>query len=279
MRRQPLQVFLTVALLVTAIGLVQTVTRLRTARAQLSDNGRELERLRQELKDLKADTLARQARPTLPDSTAELELARLRNEVTRLRAEQKTASARAPSVRGPGPTAATPPVPGPTEIYSVSADVSANVSLGQALAVGGWESQVPGRRIVGLVTPELTPDTSGAVLMTTQLIELPDGAMETFGLQGLRTALTNSATHSVFSAEQLKALLAKAHSQDGVDLLAAPRVLTMSGQAAEISVTQPNSDGIQLGPRMRLTPTLDATGTTVRLDLHLELNQERAPRP
>lgn len=280
MRRHPVQLLLIAALIIAVFFGVQSVGKLRATREQLADSNRELERIRQELKDLKAEGVTRNARQPVIDSAAELELARLRNEVTRLRAEQKAAALRpAPVAPAPGPAGATPTPAPRTEIHSVSAEVSATVGLGHALAVGGWESAKPGRRVIGLMVPEASPETPGAVTLTTRLIELPDAALDALGLQGLRTAQTNQSGTGSLTPEQWKELLAKAGQLEGVETIATPRILTANGQAAKLSIGQENSAGVHLGTQISVTPTLDPAGTAVRLDLHLELNQERPPKP
>ena len=210
-------------------------------------------------------------KPTLTDAEM-LELARLRNEVTRLRTEQR-AAAITNSAATRRPLAPAPALPPPSQpVTKLTSTVSAQVPLGHALALGGWASPTPGKRIVGLLTPEVDASAPGSVLVTTRLIEFPDAAMEQLGLQGLRTGETNSQGQAHFTAEQLAALLKWAEQETGVDILSAPRVVTNNGQAAQISVTQAQPDGTQTGPVLKLTPTLDTTGTSVQLDVGLELN-------
>lgn len=221
-------------------------------------------------------------KPALSDAEV-LELARLRNEVTRLRNEQRSAAvtnsiaARRPPALAP----ASPPSPPP--VTKLTSTVTAQVPLGHALAVGGWAGQEPGQRVIGFITPvtvseagSITPapvaGAPGQVLLETHLLTIPDRLLDRLGLQDLRTDQASSQASAGLDAARLAALLKLAEQETGVSILSAPRVLTLSGRAAQVSVTQAQPDGTQTGPVINLTPTLDATGTSVRLDVGLELN-------
>lgn len=216
------------------------------------------------------------SKPSLSDSEL-VELARLRNEVTRLRSEQRAAAPtnspaiRRPPVPAPAPVLAAPPV---TKLTST---VTAQVPLGHALAIGGWTASEPGQRIVGFITPATDANAPGQVLLQTYLVTLPDRLLDRLGLQDLRTDQTGSQSAAGLDSGRLAALLKLAEQEAGVSTLSAPRVLTANGQAATVSVTQAQPDGTQLGPTINLTPTLDATGTSVRLDVGLELNLPAKP--
>jgi type II secretory pathway component GspD/PulD (secretin) len=111
------------------------------------------------------------------------------------------------------------------------------------------------------------------------LISVPDRLLERLGLQDLRTDENASQAAAALDAARFAALLKFAEGENGVSVLSAPRVLTGNGQAAQISVRQTQPDGSATGPALSLTPTLDATGTSVRLDVNLELNLPASPRP
>lgn len=258
----------------------------------MAEANREVELARQTLKELQACAAKERAanKPALSEAEV-LELARLRNEVTRLRNEQRTASQtntpaarRAPSA-APSPALATPP-----PVTKLTSTVTAQVPLGHALAVGGWAGQEPGQRVIGFITPVtvdaagfITPAAAagapGQVLLQTHLLTIPDRLLDRLGLQDLRTDQPSSQASAGLDAARLAALLKLAEQEPGVSILSAPRVLTTSGRAAQISVTQAHPDGTHTGPVISLTPTLDAAGTAVRLDVGLELNLPMPKQP
>lgn len=275
MRRERLFLYLSLtANVALLVALLVSLGKVNFSEMKATAALRQAHELAQRLNELESAGKTRVANPPALSDAEVLELARLRNEVTRLRSEQRSApptSRAATSPKG-APVSATPQQAALAGITALTSTLSANVGLGQALAVGGWASPTPGRRIVGLISPELHADSPGSVLVTTRLIEFPDATMEQLGLHGLRTDATASQSKAVFTTEEFKALIERAEKMDGVDVLTAPRVVTRSGAEARVSVRQAHPDGTQTGPLINLTPTLDATGTAVRLDVGLELN-------
>lgn len=232
----------------------------------------------------------RTTKPPVLTEAETLELARLRNEVTRLRGELRTATNQ-PPVRKAAPVtgpAAAPTTPLP--VTKLTSTVTAQVPLGNALAIGGWAGQEPGQRVIGFITP-VTVDAAGfvtsaavagapgQVLLQTHLMTVPDRFLDRLGLQDLRTDQPSSQATAGLDAARFAALLKLAEQETGVSVLSAPRVLTTSGRAAQVSVTQPQPDGTHTGPVISLTPTLDAAGASVRLDVNLELTLSSPARP
>jgi len=234
--------------------------------------------LRQQVDDLEVAAKSRAAvKPALSDAEV-LELARLRNEVTRLRNEQRAAALTNSAAARRPPALAPAPTPSPAQpVTKLTSNVSAQVPLGHALALGGWAGPEPGQRIVGFITPATDASSPGAVLLETRLVSLPDRLLDRLGLQDLRTDQAGSQSAAGLDPARLAALLKLAEQEAGVSILSSPRVLTANGQAATVSVTQAQPDGTHTGPVIKLTPTLDATGTSVRLDVGLELNLPTNP--
>lgn len=216
-------------------------------------------------------------KPSLASNSAadadQLEIARLRNEVTRLRGDLRTASV-ATNTTAPrrplpvAPAAPTAPAPG---IRQLAAKVSVQLPLGQTLAMGGWPGERPGERIISFMTPSTDPSSPGAISVQSHLITVPDRLLDRLGLQDLRTAEHSSQGTAALDPARLAALLKHAEGENGVAVLSAPRIITINGQAATISVTQAHPNGTQTGPVISLTPTLDGTGANVRLDVNLDL--------
>jgi len=218
------------------------------------------------------------SKPSLSDSEL-VELARLRNEVTRLRGEQRAAApTNSPSVRR-SPVPAPTPVPAAPPVTKLTSTVTAQVPLGHALAIGGWTGAEPGQRIVGFITPATDANAPGQVLLQTHLVTIPDRLLDRLGLQDLRTGENSSQAAAGLDSARLAALLKLADQTAGVSVLSAPRVLTGNGQVAQISLRQSQPDGTEFGPAISLNPTLDATGRSVRLEVGVELNLAPAKQP
>lgn len=260
------------------ICFVIALRKIQTAQAIFAEAELEHQRARQALQQHKAEAeKLRAPQPALSNAEV-LELARLRSEVTRLRSEQRAAALTNSGAARRPPAPAPTPSPSPVQpVTKLTSTVSAQVPLGHALALGGWAGPEPGQRIVGFITPATDASSPGAVLLETRLVSLPDRLLDRLGLQDLRTDQAGSQSTAGLDPARLAALLKLAEQEAGVSILSSPRVLTANGQAATVSVTQTQPDGAHTGPVMKLIPTLDATGTSVRLDVGLELNLPAKP--
>ncbi len=282
MRRERILLFISLGVNVVLIGaLLATRHQSTQAQAELAAIQREFARQAAVVADLESAAKRRATSQPPAVLDAELvELARLRNEVTRLRNAQRTAdlATNTPPARRAPATLPTPVTPSPP-VTKLTSTVSAQVPLGQALALGGWAGAELGQRIIGFITPATDVNAPGQVLLQTHLLTVPDRLLDRLGLQDLRTDQAASQATAGLDPARLAALLKLAHQQTGVSVLSTPRVLTANGQAAQISVTQAQPDGTQTGPVINLTPTLDAAGTSVRLDVGLELNLPVPAKP
>lgn len=283
MRRELLLQYLAAVVLAVCVAVwFSAMGKVRAAKALLAEGDREVEQARLALKDLQANAAKERAanKPALSDAEV-LELARLRNEVTRLRGEQRDAARRSTAQASePTPSAlvesSTTAPGGFRGVATLSTSVLATIGLGQSLAVGGWKSPVTGKRIVALVTPELhrvssEPPVDG-VAMTTHIVEMPNSTFEQLGLGAMWSGQAGGKAQATLTQEQMKVLLERAKESTGTDILSAPRVVTWSGREAQVSVSDIGGDGIEFGPTLNITPTLDAARTSVRLDLKFRLN-------
>lgn len=239
-------------------------------------------RLRQQITELEA-VKTQPAATSAPSDADQLELARLRNEVTRLRAEQRAAAvaatnaaARRSAPAAPPLEASSPPAPA---VRKLTSQTQVNLPLGQTLALGGWPGAEPGERILSFITPTTDPAAPGTVLVQSHLISVPDRLLDRLGLQDLRTGESASQAAAALDPARFAALLKFAEGENGVSVLSAPRVLTGNGRAAQVAVTQAHPDGTQTGPVLNLTPTLDAAGSNVRLEVNLEFTLPAARQP
>lgn len=265
--------------LLLLLALLSAHHRSGRIQAELAASQREQSRQMVILSELESAAKSQPAsKPSLSDSEL-VELARLRNEVTRLRGEQRAAApTNSPSVRR-SPVPAPTPVPAAPPVTKLTSTVTAQVPLGHALAIGGWTGAEPGQRIVGFITPATDANAPGQVLLQTHLVTIPDRLLDRLGLQDLRTGENSSQAAAGLDSARLAALLKLADQTAGVSVLSAPRVLTGNGQVAQISLRQSQPDGTEFGPAISLNPTLDATGRSVRLEVGVELNLAPAKQP
>lgn len=265
--------------LLLLVALLSSHHRSARIQAELAASQREQSRQMVILSELESAAKSQPAsKPSLSDSEL-VELARLRNEVTRLRGEQRAAApTNSPSVRR-SPVPAPTPVPAAPPVTKLTSTVTAQVPLGHALAIGGWTGAEPGQRIVGFITPATDANAPGQVLLQTHLVTIPDRLLDRLGLQDLRTGENSSQAAAGLDSARLAALLKLADQTAGVSVLSAPRVLTGNGQVAQISLRQSQPDGTEFGPAISLNPTLDATGRSVRLEVGVELNLAPAKQP
>ena len=276
MRREKLFLFASVTLnLVLAWLLVTQVQHQRAATALADKQGQQVEALAQQLREAEA---SRRSPTTSSAATSDevRELARLRNEVTRLRNELRAIMTAPPAKAVAAPVKA--PLPSPSVVKFTNA-VTTTIPIGHALALGGWSEPGTGKRILSFITPETPPDAPGSVMVHTRLMSVPDALLDRLGLQALRAETAVNEGPIIFEAAQFATLFKTMEQTDGTDLLSTPRVLTANGQAAKIAVTQAQPDGTSTGPVIHLTPTLDATGANVRLEVNLELALPAAKQP
>lgn len=280
MRRERLLLWLSLAancaLLFVFIGFM---SKWKLTEVQLANERRSSEGLLQRLKEAESTAKSRATnKPSLTDAEV-LELARLRNEVTQLRKEFRAAT-NAPAASRAATTVPSPPADPPpaADVVTFTNTVSATIPLGHSLALGGWVEPGTGKRILSFITPETSPDAPGSVLVQARLMSVPDALLDRFGLQGLRAELPPGQPPANFDAARFPVLLKAMEQTDGVDILSMPRVLTLSGRQAQVAVLDTQA-GHTTGPSVLITPTLDASGTAVRLDVGVELKLLPAAKP
>ncbi|MEN9573631.1 MAG: hypothetical protein RL514_1486 [Verrucomicrobiota bacterium] len=271
MRLEKFVRYLHFAALAVCLGvLISALHDLRNARALLADADRKLMQAGIELKELEAAAKSRAAsKPALSDAEV-LELARLRNEVTCLRSEFRTAT-NAPATPRPAPVAPGGEVPLAPGVVLLTNALSVSIPIGNTLLSGNWPAPEPGKRILSFTTPETTPDAPGSVLVQTRFISGSEELLERIAQRFPRAEVSSDQITPSFTASQFAVFLRALEQADGVDILSTPRVLTQSGQAAQVSVRSRREDGVETGPAVSLTPTLNVTGDIVRLDVMVEL--------
>jgi hypothetical protein len=214
------------------------------------------------------------------------ELLRLRGEVGQLRQQVRTTRAASGNVGASteeirpvesGGSAAGPAAPaGPVETFSAKGQV--NLVHGHAALTGGWQTK-PGRRVVVLVSPSSVEGAEGQVMIQSHWVEIPEELMAGFGLGELPSGAQAGSTMQTFSSGQTADLLKRLEGTPGVEVLARPRIMTGSGTAGMVSITESKAiagQEYQIGPQVSVLPVLSSDGNSVDLTIDASLTQEAA---
>ncbi len=203
----------------------------------------------------------------------ERELLRLRGEVTRLR---KEAAELASDAREANDFRAemlqvmsnTPPV------RTLASTTVTTAPWNQAVLTGGWKTP-SGKRVIVVTTPS-TDGTPGQLTIKSQIVEYTDQAGIALGLDQFNTDDQVSTKASRLSAQRLKTILKAAENHEGVDLISAPAVTTLSGRQTQVQVVAmhqtPSGENYSTGPVLDLIPTIEADGQSVQMVISAHLN-------
>ena len=196
------------------------------------------------------------------------ELNRLRAEVSQLRKDIKAAQLAATKRAREAAMTNSPAEPA-NPVQGYSANVRANVPFNQTLVTGGWKLP-SGKHALFFVAPLLMDRVgnvaqpgSGAdqILLETHIVELSEEALATLGLDSLKT--DSMETTSQLTLDGTQALNDLRRTQ-GVDVLGAPRVLTLSGRQAQVRIAE-------TGPMVDVVPTIAADGQSAELQITAQL--------
>ena len=275
LRRERLLLWLSlganVLLLLAFVGFLGKWKLMEVQLAHERRNGEELMLLQKEAQSAAKSRSAPQ--PALSDAEV-LEHARLRNEVTRLRGEQRATPPKSAGNAIPATGAAQQSKVSTVESHTTTA--TANVYLGHTLSVGTWRSPATGKQLVGFLTPEIATQPGGgssdSILVTARIMEFPNSLREQLGMQQMQNG-------AAFTPDQFRAFLQRAEQSDGVDVLSMPRIITLSGREAQVAISSRQPDGTVTGPVINVTPTLDATRTAVRMDYKFGFSRPANPAP
>jgi len=234
---------------------------------QIDQLGRERDDARRQL------ALARNQNVRANQDSAEL--LKLRNDVARLQRESKEA-ARAAEQRQDELRRTLMSIP-PVKTFVVTAQTTA--SWDQGVLTGGWKTP-SGKRALVLMTFE--PGGDGRqITIHSRIMEFTEEAGESIGLaqynidaekaQGPRPAKVHK-----LAPEQTQAILKAARDTQGIDVLEAPRVTTLSGNQAQIQAVQtrsmPTGEPFSTGPVLDFIPTVSPDGQSVQVIFSAQLN-------
>ena len=283
------------ALLGVATVVVQhrQLGKLREENQALRVQGVQLESLKQENMRLQngridSDDIARLRKE-------HADLLRLRGETTGLRRE--LAEVRA---QKPGQTKAmNPPLDlAKTDdsywVRNFTQELNAKVPAGQTLLLGGWETK-PGKRTFVLTSPvrmdaagNVTSDPNARqVSIESHMVELTEAAARELGLSQITPANKDQeGLHQLLRNEEAQDLLKRIKETEGADIISSPRVLTLSGREATVSIPEPfqapNGHELHLGPMISILPNIDSKTDGIELAVKAEMNLRsgnEAPKP
>lgn len=208
----------------------------------------------------------------------QLELARLRGQVAQLRRQIAEAAAKRPAVEPEKtPTAAVEPSAPPVETYTATAQ--APVPWNQTLITGGWILP-SGKRALVMVRP--VPVEGGDIAqleLQTKIMEMP--AMALGQMDMAKAGQRKSSLSGVLTSEQTALVMKALEQMEGVNVLAAPKVITVDGRQAQVKVvdvkTAPSGETYEVGPSIDIVPKISADGTSVDLNVTAQLRLPSNP--
>lgn len=246
----------------------RNLTRLTSANNQL----------RQELSQSRSDLSTAAQQSTRLDALTRsiesktTELNALRAEVTWLRrelAETTNNVARVPVAAASEIEATELQSTGPVRFTGTAQAV---LTPGQTLIVGGWATE-PGKRTLGLFTPDATASDDGSILINSVYVSVPESLLAEPGWEHFLTSAPDQAGNAVFEAGQAGQFLDGLKEVEGADVLSAPRLTTLSGREAMISSGE--RDGSVFS--VTVLPVLGSDGRSVELVVSNSLQPPRPP--
>src|SRR5688572_31276484 len=204
------------------------------------------------------------------------ELVRLRGQVAELRRDLK--SMQQAMTRANSAAAAMKGITVADLVQEFVANIQATVPPQQTLVTGGWKLP-SGKHALFFVEPMLVgadgnrlemvgdADSPGQIVVQTRIVELSEEALSRHGFSGLKSDAPETGGQLLLTAAQQREILGALEQERGVDILAAPRVVTLSGRQAQVKVanahTTPMGESFETGPVLDLVPTVAADGRSV----------------
>ncbi len=201
------------------------------------------------------------------------DLLRLRSEVGQLREQARTAAVEAQNEDRISPAmlqvySNVPPV------KTLLATAVAKAAWGESIVTGGWKTE-SGKRGIVLTTLQLGDDGK-QVNINSKLLEYTDEAGEQLGLAGFAVDGQKSLNAHVLGLEESRTLWKAAEQVDGVEILIAPSVVTLSGRQAQVQIVDthnlPSGEEYTTGPVLEFFPTVSPDGQSVQVTIGAQIN-------
>jgi len=260
-------------------------------------------RLRALLADAHARAEAESASRAQQPSDSELErlreerseLVRLRGQVAELRRDLKgmqQAMARAATAAS---AAAKTNSPSAEPVQTFVANVQATIPREQTLVTGGWKLP-SGKHALFFIEPVVVDaagntyvagpqgvnrdaDSPGQILVQTRIVELSEEALTRHGLTGLKSDAAETGGQLLLTDAQQRQIFGALEQEEGVSVLAAPKVITLSGRQAQIKIanahTTPTGESFETGPVLDLVPTVAADGRSIDMRVSAQMRLTR----
>lgn len=255
----------------------------RTLRQQQAPLVEQVQRLKGE-KDTTAMRLLTLASTLERARTNSSELLKLRAEVTRLRSEAEALAAEAMEARA-AQTDMLQVLSNLPPVRKFVSTTAAAASWGQTIVTGGWK--LPGgRRAIILVQP-YPGNANNQITLRSTILEYSEDAGEKLGLtqfnfdeHALDGTVARATAHTI-NVEQSEAVLNTAKSTEGVNVLEAPGVSTISGRQAQIQAVDihalPSGQRYPTGPVIDFIPTISHDGEGIELVMTAQLDYPVQP--
>jgi hypothetical protein len=291
-------------LLAGALGylLFTTSADRRRAEAELAEARALLEQLQSQLNDLNsAQTTATDLARLKADQRDAI---KLRGEISTLKQSLATAQKAAADARRSNPTAAKPaaeteatlviePLPenNPEALVHKTKLLTSQLKPGDAMVLGGWRG-ASGKRIFALVQPSRIDATGNVingdaaqiapvtqqVAVTSKWVELPETAAAKLGLGQDLVNMTGEET-AIIHGDAYADWLKQIEASEGIDIMTAPTVTTLSGRQARLAVTEshPTAQGpVEFGPKLDIISTISDNG---HINVSLQASLTESPKP
>jgi len=230
-----------------------------------------------------AESVSRAQQPT--DSELERlreersELVRLRGQVAELRRDLKSmqqAMARASTAASAAAKTNSPPA---EPVQRFVANVQVTIPPQQMLVTGGWKLP-SGNHALFFIEPVVGDvDSPGQIMVQTRIVELSEEALSRHGLTGLRSDAVETGGQMLLTEAQQRQIFGALEQEEGVSVLAAPRISTLSGRQAQIKIANahktPTGESFETGPIVDLVPTVAADGRSVDMRVSAQMRLRR----
>jgi hypothetical protein len=218
------------------------------------------------------------------------ELVRLRGQVAELRRDLKSLQQAMARSSTAASAAVKTNVAAADIVQAFVANVQATVPPQQTLVTGGWKLP-SGKHALFFIEPVVVDEAGnlrapgpsanspGQVLVHTRIVELSEEALTRHGFNGLKSDGAEAAGQLMLTAAQQRQIFGALEQEEGVNILAAPRVLTLSGRQAQIKVVETTmvlaGESFETGPMLDLVPTVAADGRSVDMRISAQMRLRR----
>ena len=276
MKRALLAAMLAV-LCISALVQYQAARKSRADAARLRDEVARLEALRADAESARVAQYATDTNELERLRAEHSELVRLRGQVAQLRRDLQAAQQALAKARVPATAPANTNSPSTEPVQKFVANIQATVPPQQTLITGGWKLPT-GKHTLFFIEPVLAgqnTDSAGQISVETRIVELSEEAMARFGFSGLKSDATEISGHMLLPDAQLRLVVRAMEQEQGLDILGAPKVSTLSGRPAQVKITNTQTtsagESFEMGPMLDLVPTVAADGKSIDMRVSAQM--------